>query len=178
VSDKRPADAVRFVNKSHHWRDALRMYGAESGMTKNALAVVMMLEIHANPDGSDAYPGETLLAKRLDTSVSTVSRGMTLARELGWVFCTQAGNYRVGESNVWRMCIPSHVPISEGETKAGVLKHMPVTDGRQSKRTPKEPTVENNQPLTSAPQVVDRRPTAQRRREYEQMVRDEGGSGE
>lgn len=171
ANTKRPADFVRFVNKSHHWRDALRAHGSESGMNTSALAVVMMLEFHANADGSNAHPGETVLAERLGTSVSTVNRGMRLARKLGWVFCTRAGNFRVGNASVWRVCIPSHVPVSDGEAKAGVLPSIHVSEGRQSNRRPEKRK-------TSGGRVVDTRPIAEQKREYEQVQREEGWYGD
>jgi hypothetical protein len=172
VSEGRPATYVRFVKKSHHWRDALRQHGAASGMKMPALAVVMMLEIHADADGSNAHPGEKILAERLGTSLSTVTRGMALARKLGWVFCTQAGNHRVNNASVWRVCIPSYVPVSEGEAKAGVLENRHVSTSKQSKRG------KHDGPRTIDGRVVDTRSIAEQKRDHERMLRDEGYQGD
>ena len=172
MSKGRPATYVRFVKKSHHWRDALRQHGAASGMKTSALAVVMMLEIHADADGSNAYPGEQILADRVGASVSTVSRSLQLARKLGWVFCTKAGNYRVDSASVWRVCIPSYVKVSEGEAEAGVLKNRHVSTSKQSKRG------KHDGPRTIDGRVVDTRSSAEQERDHNQMLREEGYEGD
>lgn len=203
----RPDQYVRTVRHSYHWSSQLRNYGVKSGMKPRDMLIVMMLMTYARSDGSNAHPGEELLASVTGYGKDSVHKALADARKLGWIICTSAGNNLNKsdlKSNVWRLCIPSWVPLSDGEREAGEGAKLHVFDGKHRRqrqtgklaevalqeetavtRTPELPpgvtgfnhrgeAIYGGNPYANRRQAAPHHPAAQR--QHERMLRDEGNA--
>ncbi|TCN53553.1 hypothetical protein EV641_106199 [Rhodococcus sp. SMB37] len=143
-------DSIRYA-----WRRALNR---DYRLTEADRRVLLELESYANPDGTNAHPGNERIAAHLATgpggdhiSLSSVERALRAGRKLGYILQTKKGGRRktggevVKAASVWRLTMPAPVeatsPVTQmtGDSEDG--------DGITRQTTPHHPSIEATPPV-------------------------------
>lgn len=114
MSQPAPVSSIRY-----DWRRAVNR---DYRLTEADRRVLLELESYANPDGTNARPGNERIAEVLATgpegehvSLSSVERALRRGRELGYIVQTEKGGRRkvngvvVKRASVWRLVMPAAV---------------------------------------------------------------------
>jgi hypothetical protein len=88
--------------------------GSRGGVSGAAFkAVAFAWSSHANPDGSNIYPGDATLAVESEVGLKAVKAIKAKMVELGLTMRTKAGARRLGQNDIYRLTLPVAPDLSE-----------------------------------------------------------------
>lgn len=98
------------------WEQALRA----SALSAKARHIGHLMATYASADGTNIFPGNKRLAEGAAVSARTVSTAVRDLRDGGWVERTRQGNSRNGQTDVYRLRLPStsHPPAARSGASA------------------------------------------------------------
>ena len=117
VDDGRLRPVDRF-----EWERAVRLLK----VGKETRYVGLVLAQFTDPDGTNAFPGQEVIAACCETSVRTVQRHLAALESAGLIECTFRGSTagRRGLADVWRLTLPP----DPGRT-VGFIEDHPLLQG-------------------------------------------------
>lgn len=113
--------------------------GSRGGVSGAAFkAVAYTWATHANPDGSNIYPGDATLAVEAEVGLKAVKAIKAAMVRLGLTERTKAGARRWGQNDVYRLTLPVDPPLGEvvemlspDEVRAAAVETYEKQRGRQ-----------------------------------------------
>ena len=127
------SEAIRF-----RWERAIADRGPMGSGSANARAVGKSMAEHADAKTGEMYPGIARLVKKMNVSERTVTYGLKVLRETGWIERVRKGNSRAGMADVYRLTIPAPEASSDHPQLRTIEPLSPARSPAKSERSPAE----------------------------------------